>query len=125
MSVPMHIVSYWVKPRVQHLILHVTDRCNLRCEHCFVDLTQKNTLTPETTAAIADDLDNILWLDIGGGEPFLLDNLPELIAPFECEVLGIPTNGHFPEKTAALAVEILNMAMARDVVIGVSVEGLG
>ena len=32
------IISYQLRPRVKHLILFVTDRCNLRCEHCFVNL---------------------------------------------------------------------------------------
>ncbi len=123
MSVPLHIASYWLRPRIQHLILHVTDRCNLRCKHCFVNLTEKNTIRPTDTRRIADALGSILWLDIGGGEPFLLDELPELIAPIDCEVLGISTNGHDAEKIAAAATAILQTARARDVVVSVSIEG--
>ena len=123
MSIPLHIASYWLRKRIQHVILHVTDRCNLRCQHCFVDLTQKNTLSQEKAEELATDLGKILWLDIGGGEPFMLDELAELVAPFNCEVLGIPTNGHYPGKTAATTESLLSATPAREVVISVSIEG--
>jgi MoaA/NifB/PqqE/SkfB family radical SAM enzyme len=64
-----------------------------------------------------------LWLDVAGGEPFLLDELPELVAPFDCEVLGIPTNGHDPDKITRLTRGLLIASKARDVVISVSIEG--
>lgn len=123
MSIPLHILSYWLRKRIQHVILHVTDRCNLRCQHCFVDLTQKNTLSAEKAGELASDLGKILWLDIGGGEPFMLDELAELVAPFDCEVLGIPTNGHYPEKTVATTKALLSATRSREVVISVSIEG--
>lgn len=123
MSLPLRVISHVFRPRVQHLIFHVTDRCNLRCRHCFVDLTEKNTMTPATASQIAEQIGSLLWLDIGGGEPFLLDELPQLIEPFDCEVLGIPTNAHRPDEIEAMAPKILAATKAKDVVISVSIEG--
>lgn len=123
MSIPLTIASQWTRPKIQHLIFHVTDRCNLRCKHCFVDLTERNTFTRSQTEIIAGDIGKLLWLDIGGGEPFLLDELSSLVEPFECEVLGIPTNGHFPEKIAQQTQCILEVSQASEVVVSVSIEG--
>ncbi|MFH1419309.1 MAG: radical SAM protein, partial [Planctomycetota bacterium] len=123
MSLPLRVLSNLIRPRIQHLILHVTDRCNLRCKHCFVDLTQRHTLSVEDAHRVAGTMGNLLWLDIGGGEPFLLKELPELIAPFDCDVLGIPTNGHDPDGIARRVTAILETARAKEIVISVSIEG--
>ncbi len=107
MSLLSHITSYLVRPRIKHLILHVTDRCNLHCGHCFVERTHAHTLPVPKAKELAKELASFLWLDISGGEPFILDELPDLISPFACEVLGIPTKGQYPERTATLMTEIL------------------
>jgi MoaA/NifB/PqqE/SkfB family radical SAM enzyme len=72
---------------------------------------------------LAGDLGSILWLDVSGGEPFLLDELPELIEPFDCEFLQIPSNGHYPETIAAAVPKILRTTRARETVISISIEG--
>ena len=32
-----HFSNYLYKKKLKHLILHVTNHCNFRCSHCFVD----------------------------------------------------------------------------------------
>ena len=32
-----HFSSFLFKKKLKHLILHVTNHCNFRCSHCFVD----------------------------------------------------------------------------------------
>lgn len=123
MSLPLRILSHWVRPKFQHLIFHVTDKCNLRCKHCFVDLTERNTMTAANARDVANTLGRLSWVDIGGGEPFLLDELADLVAPFDCDVLGIPTNGHFPEQIAAATTAILKSSRAKNLVVSVSIEG--
>ena len=34
-----HYGNYFFKKDFKHLILHVTNHCNFRCAHCFVDFT--------------------------------------------------------------------------------------
>jgi len=123
MSLLSHVASYIVRPKIQHLILHLTDKCNLRCRHCFVDLRQTNTIPLSKVKELAKNLGSILWLDISGGEPFILDELPELIAPFDCQFLQIPTNGHYPEVIESIVPKILKTTRARETVISVSIEG--
>jgi MoaA/NifB/PqqE/SkfB family radical SAM enzyme len=72
---------------------------------------------------LAGNLGSILWLDISGGEPFLLDELPELIAPFNCEFLQVPTNGYYPQKIADMVPKILKTTRACETIVSVSLEG--
>lgn len=123
MSLVSHVAANLINPRIRHLILHVTDKCNLRCNHCFVDHQRSNTITVQKVCEVAESIGPIFWLDIGGGEPFLLQNLSELVAPFDCEILGIPSNGYFPEKLQSSVPEILRGSRGRNTVISVSIEG--
>jgi MoaA/NifB/PqqE/SkfB family radical SAM enzyme len=72
---------------------------------------------------LAKNLGSILWLDISGGEPFILDELSELIAPFNCQFLQIPTNGHYPGIIGSIVPKILKTTRARETIISVSIEG--
>jgi len=79
---------------IKHLILHVTDKCNMKCRHCFVNTdTFKNELSFDEIRAIAKALPDLIWLDIGGGEPLLRNDLEKIIALFRFRELSIPTNG--------------------------------
>lgn len=92
----------WKKPA--HLILHVTSRCNARCRMCFVwqRLNKDKDLTLREIEKIAKTLKNLTFLDISGGEPFLRDDLAQILAIFEKEspdvYVNLPTNGFLPEK---------------------------
>jgi radical SAM protein with 4Fe4S-binding SPASM domain len=63
--------------------IDVTDRCNFNCSHCRNQLTNKATrrLDFVDLAAIIDDaaLMRVFRLGLSGGEPFLRDDLEELI----------------------------------------------
>lgn len=60
-------------PSLRYLMLEVTDRCNLRCRHCYLGEAGRSDLEWETAERILDDCDDIglLRLIITGGEPFL------------------------------------------------------
>lgn len=97
-----------------HIILHVTYRCNLRCQTCFnwENLNVgKTELSIDEFKKISQGLGKLLWLHISGGEPFLRDDLPEI-----CEIfvrnnrplfLSVPTNGFDPERVEKIGTEIL------------------
>lgn len=89
------------RQRISHLILHVTSRCNMQCAHCFVETnTQTLELPFETIREIAATFKDLLWLDIGGGEPLLRDDIEDVVSLFDCEELSIPTNGWDVERSA-------------------------
>lgn len=66
---------------------NLTQRCNLRCAHCYLDATQRSgsqphELSPAESAAVVDQLAELnphLVLILTGGEPLLHPELPALI----------------------------------------------
>ena len=87
------VLSYF-RSSIKHLILHVTGKCNMSCRHCFISAgTFKEDLSLDEIKAIAKALPDLIWLDIGGGEPLLRDDLEDIIALFNFRELSIPTNG--------------------------------
>ncbi|MFA5746519.1 MAG: radical SAM protein [Candidatus Paceibacterota bacterium] len=64
---------------------HLSDRCNLRCKHCYVSERKTHLPLPK----LKDGIDNVLrpvsnWVDeisvcLSGGEPFLYPDLAEIV----------------------------------------------
>jgi len=111
-------------PRIEYLILFVTHRCPLECRHCFVDQAPLDgpELTVKEAGRIAQALNPLTWLDIGGGEPFLRRDLVDLVAPFRARQIGIPTNGWFVDETIGTA-RNLHGRLGNRLLICVSLEG--
>jgi len=100
-SIPEYALSfskYMALKNLNHLILHVTNNCNFRCEHCFIDFSPKKDLTLEEIARIATDVKDLFWLDIAGGEPFLRKDLADVVALFNFKLVQIPTNGFYTDR---------------------------
>ncbi len=88
-----------------HLTHFVTNKCNLRCHHCFYKETLDSK--PEQMDLVkAEELyssvGSLLWLAVAGGEPFLRRDLVELLS---CAIqasapkfLTIPTNGFYTDR---------------------------
>ena len=115
-------IKFHFKPNIQHLILHATSKCNLNCKTCFVkkdgvDLPLKNI------RQIGKTLNRITWLDIGGGEPFIRDDLPEICNAFDASHITIPTNGTNPKRIEAMVKKIAANNKS-DLTISVSLDGL-
>jgi len=113
---------YLVTQDLMHLIVHVTNHCNYRCRHCFVDFSPKRDLTLEQYRTLARDAGPLFWLDVGGGEPFLRKDLADIVGAFDAKVVQIPSNGSLPD----LMVDQLGRmrAAGREVVISLSLDGL-
>lgn len=73
------------RPSLRYLMVEVTDRCNLRCRHCYLGDAGRNDLEWQTLRALLDDFDDIggLRLMITGGEPLLYPHFAELNAALE------------------------------------------
>ena len=83
---------------LKHLIVHVTNHCNFRCDHCFIDFSKKNDLKLEDFKRLGQQFGRLFWLDIGGGEPFIRKDLAEIVANFETRIVQIPSNGSLPDQ---------------------------
>lgn len=113
-----------VHPRIKHLILHVTNRCNMRCRHCFIDFSRPTEeLRIDEFKTVARALPDLIWLDIGGGEPTLRDNLDEIVSLFKFEELAIPTNGWDVEQILK-TLQRIHSVHSRKLIVALSLEGL-
>ncbi len=90
-----------------YVIFFVTNRCNAGCPMCFYaqnmqkSLPDEKELTVEEYECIARKMKTINVLGISGGEPFLRQDLPEILHAFYRNasplVVDLPTNGYFTE----------------------------
>lgn len=112
------------------LIFFVTSHCNSRCRHCFnwQNLNQKEDLSLELINDLSKKLPRIKNLLLSGGEPFLRNDLAELIDIFvrnnKIETISIPTNGLLTNKIVDVLEKILQIPGTKAVNINFSLDGL-
>ena len=116
-------------PTPQHFELDVTNRCNMACRHCFA--TPRNHAGSELTlvdiALLANSLDCLRSLSLGGGEPFLRDDLAEISGLFAerspALSITITTNGFSAERICGIAEAILNRCPEATLRVILSLDG--
>lgn len=112
----------------------VTSRCNGRCTTCNIwkiEPTEDPSLEDITDFFMdnRDFLKNLEFIQLTGGEPFLRDDLPELVqvvhdvAP-KCMV-WLPTNGLLPEKIYDTICQMVSIIDKNRVGVTVSLDGEG
>ncbi|MFZ6012113.1 MAG: radical SAM protein, partial [Bacteroidota bacterium] len=99
----------------------ITDECDFRCAYCYVNL-KNNYLSRKDILSYARQLDDLgtLELALGGGEPTLYPELPELCKEiWNTTQLGISvtTHGH------RLSEEVVNALKDYVSIIRISVDG--
>ena len=134
--------KYFIKavfpPFRKTLLLYLTNRCNQRCQHCFYSQDiNKNVQEISLTdlGKIAKNYykytntNKFLAMDIcqgfTGGEPFLRDDLPEIISLFRAAGIRrfqINTNGMLTDKIVDFGKELLKGNISFKIVI--SIDGL-
>src|SRR5574341_1302680 len=98
-----------IRPRVRRrelrsLFLFVTSRCNSLCRTCFYfdKLNSRDDLSFEEIERISATAPTFERLWISGGEPFLRDELAEILGMFarrnHVRNVNLPTNGLLPER---------------------------
>jgi len=115
-----------------HLTLFVTGRCNLRCRHCFHWKEVAEELPGPSLAdfrRLADSLARmgpLLWVSLGGGEPFLRPDLADIARAFGrhgLRHLAVPTNGLVPERQQAFVERVLAENPDLHLTVSVSFDG--
>ena len=89
-----------------YFIFFVTKKCNMNCKMCFYAENLNKQNNEELTISEYDKISKCIKvlniLGISGGEPFLRDDLSEIIRVFyrNCEpiIIDLPTNGFFTDK---------------------------
>jgi MoaA/NifB/PqqE/SkfB family radical SAM enzyme len=115
--------KYLIEQNLQHLIVHVTNHCNYRCDHCFIDFAAKQDMKLEQYQSLAKQVGKLFWLDIAGGEPFLRLDLAEIIAAFDTKVVQIPSNGSLTDRAIAQLEKAKRLTNA-EISVSLSLDGL-
>jgi len=105
-------------PSLRYLLVHVTDRCTLRCRHCFIGPSAGRDLPlPEILAAAAEfaALQGLRFI-VSGGEPTIHPDFPRLNErlpehPFRSILL---TNGTTLDRAAARALRFDEVQVSLD-----------
>jgi len=112
-----------------HFQWHITERCNLRCKHCYIDDHYSDELNTNEVIGIITHLARSLkqWgvtgsVSLTGGEPFLRSDLKEIVRSFrkyeQFKDILVMTNG-----TLILDSDI-KFLLENDCSIQVSIDGL-
>ena len=136
-SIPLalRLANSWLRPGLpSYLIYFVTARCNAKCESCFYwketeSAAERSELTPEETIKIAEKLPRLLQLTLSGGEPFMREDLFDLVSPIieksRPGFLSIPSNGIMTERIIKTAQQLLSRFPWLRVNIELSLDGIG
>jgi radical SAM protein with 4Fe4S-binding SPASM domain len=67
-------------PSLRYLEFQITDACNLRCRHCYIDSTKPNELSPERIQELLKEFADMQGLRvlITGGEPLIHSHFHEI-----------------------------------------------
>lgn len=105
-------------PSLRYLELQVTDRCNLRCRHCYIGEPGQNELSPDVIREVLDEFDSMqgLRLLITGGEPVLHSHFADIndMLPAYSFRKILFTNGLLPEKIALNALNVDEIQFSLD-----------
>ncbi len=114
-----------------YITFYVTNRCNLKCEHCFysAELNQPTQqLTLEEIEKMAKSMDPFPVLLYGGGEPFLRTDIAEITSLFykynKIKYLAIPTNGTYTAQTKEAIEKMCTACPDTTIILGFSIDGL-
>lgn len=74
--------------------------CNLNCRHCYSRTRKSNDIaSTENKHKIADNIirNNVFWVNLGGGEPILENDIYEIISKLSINNIhvSLSTNGYF------------------------------
>lgn len=123
------------RSRPAEITFFVTNRCNLACSHCFNAAQLQSTLpghevhepSLETIKQIAQTMQGVLLITLSGGEPFLRDDLPDIVKTFRnlarVSRVSIPTNGYDTVRILSAVRRILEEVSDCTVFVKVSLDG--
>ncbi|WP_407282627.1 12,18-didecarboxysiroheme deacetylase [Methanolobus sp. WCC1] len=124
-KLPSHLLQF-SKDKKPVVVWNVTQRCNLRCVHCYAhskDMEYKNELSTEEGMALIDDLADfgcpvILF---SGGEPLMRKDLPELAGYARSKGIRavISTNGTLITEEMAKKLKDIGLSY-----VGISLDGM-
>ena len=130
------MLHFWVPGRVSRLFFFVTGRCNARCTFCCNlkrgEMAREGAveeLSMDEIRAIAQSIGRLPYVTLTGGEPFLRDDLADIVHVFwrECRTawVTVTTNGSRPSRILAGCVDVLQRCPGLHLTIQCSVDAVG
>ncbi len=121
--------------RIPFSIVHfVTNRCNARCRHCFIDFNTPNSTNAELSLEEVEFLTKnlkggIFNVNLTGGEPLLRKDLSEIAEAYlvnaSAKSVFISTNGSYPGRIRRFLDRIVYSGPGKEVIFSVSIDGVG
>ncbi len=126
-----HNYTIFRKKKLNELFLFVTSRCNSKCSTCFYHdfLNSNQDMTFDEIKRMSETAPqfNKLWLS--GGEPFMRDELVEIIKLFydnnKIKEISLPTNGLLTDRIVEWTGRILDLCSDMRILLNFSLDGIG
>jgi len=117
--------------RLSTLIYFVTLRCNANCQMCYnygrLNKGVSDELTTSEIKSICAKLKKLTLLQCSGGEPFLKENLFEILNAFAAisAAITVPTNAFLPKRIENITSRLVSQNKNTLFRIAISIDGLG
>ncbi|MFH1895428.1 MAG: radical SAM protein [archaeon] len=119
-----------------YLIYIISAKCNAKCKFCFywqnIDNFQKNShleLKLDEIEKFAKSLEKLQYVTLGGGEPFLREDLPEICKLFhdynDVQQITIPTNGMFTDRIISYVKKMIEYCPNTYFRVSLSLDAIG
>ena len=126
-----HNYTVFRKKKLNEVFLFVTSRCNSKCTTCFYHdfLNSNQDMTFDEIKRMSETAPqfNKLWLS--GGEPFMRDELVEIIKLFydnnKIKEISLPTNGLLTDRIVEWTGRILDQCPDMRILLNFSLDGIG
>ena len=108
----MLLKSYIQRNRPVSIVHFITNRCNARCKHCFIDFDDENVFKGDFTLGeikkfISNLSGSLKNVNLTGGEPLLRNDFYEIVQEYfnktNIDSVFVTTNGFFTDKTLKVA----------------------
>ena len=117
-----------------YLIFYPTSRCNARCPHCYnydrqIAHGKNEELTLDEIDMLSRNFGHIKVLTVSGGEPFLRDDLVEIVSIFYrnngLQYVSFHTNAFLTDRVSDVISRILDKFVDLQVFVCISIDGIG
>lgn len=115
----------------EQLVFFITNRCNMRCRHCFYWKNLNTFPDPslDEIKKISNNIGRFNFLTLTGGEPFLREDLCQIATMFAQNNalyrISIPTNGYLTSSIVTTVRNILQNVKNCKILVKVSFDGYG